>query len=101
MQNLQPRKALDRLEVLTLQVEVCLDEQNPEELRAVLEAREKALADVLALESLTAAEVAQLVRVQAEQSRIFDKMKAEQAECEKGLIHMYASRQGRRAYRQG
>lgn len=101
MQNLQPRKVLERLEVLTLQVEVCLDEQNPEELRAVLEAREKALADVLALESLSSSDVALLVRIQAEQSRIFDKMKLEQAECEKGLIHMYASRQGRRAYRQG
>lgn len=100
MQNQPRHKLFERLEVLTLQVEVCLDEQNHEELKAVLDSREGALNDVLALDSLTTAEVAQLVRVQAEQRRIFDKMKAEQAECEKGLIHMYASRQGRRAYRQ-
>lgn len=100
LQNLPQHKLLDRLEILTLQIEVCLDEQNPEELSAVLKARETALEDVLAVSSFSTAEVAHLVRIQAEQNRIFDKMKLEQAECEKGLIHMYASRQGRRAYRQ-
>ncbi len=82
-------------------MEACLDEQKPEEMRAVLEARELVLQEVFALDSLSASEVSQLLRIQGDQQRIFDRMKLEQAECEKGLIHMYASRQGRRAYRQG
>lgn len=97
--KLQPRKLLERLEILTLQVEDSLSAERLEELRAVVNEREAVLKEILELDSLSHEEVAHLIQLQEDQTRVFNRMKAEHAELERGLIQIHASRHGRRAYR--
>lgn len=95
----QPRKLFEKLEILTLQVEDSLTGERLEELRAVVNEREAVLKEILELESLTHEEAAHLIQLQEDQARVFNRMKAEHAELERGLIQIHASRHGRRAYR--
>ncbi len=97
--NQQPRKLLEKLEVLTLQEEDCFSTDHLDELRALVNEREAVLKEILELEGLTHEEAAHLIQLQEDQARVFQKMRAEHAELERGLIQIHASRHGRRAYR--
>lgn len=97
--KLQPRKLIDKLEVLTLEVEDCISGPRAEELRTIISEREAVLKEILSLNQLSTEETARLVQLQDDQARILGRMKAEHAELERGLIQIHASRHGRRAYR--